>query len=408
DNTRSTMAILTGEILGNPFVVDRELVRTMGTQTYTGSIVIHWTTTYRDSEGKTHTQHHSQTLTASVTKPKPYYSQQTRLIYGNEAAPNLCFSHKPSHAERLSDKALESKVKSGSKKIQKLHEKQIKNGGSNFTEMGNSEFDVLFGALDRNNEVEFRLLFTPLAQKNMLALMKDDYAFGDDFYFTKSHCLNYISSEHSARWDLDTHYTRYQSYDVDDALAKFKSFNHHYFKSLYFELAPLLSIPLYQQHKPKEYIYKDSYFRNYTSYEAEYAVNKMGKRVFEHSLAATEAILKTNFVAKDGSSDKVGVTAHSFRTEDRVDFVTVLGGDGHMHSVPVHWLEYIPVQQYSTVKMKQLNMTDKEFNRKMSNSVFSSAINSNGSARVFAHSILCCLVSANNISFDTDINKVLQ
>ncbi|MDE6302926.1 MAG: hypothetical protein K2M36_05010, partial [Clostridia bacterium] len=32
DNTRSTIAILTGEILGNPFVVDRELVRTMGTQ----------------------------------------------------------------------------------------------------------------------------------------------------------------------------------------------------------------------------------------------------------------------------------------------------------------------------------------------------------------------------------------
>lgn len=408
DNTKSTIAILTGEILGNPFVVDREIVRTMGMQTYTGSITIHWTTTYRDSDGKTHTQHHSQVLTASVTKPKPYYNEQTRLIYGNEAAPDLTFSHKPSHAERMSEKEIENKVKSGAKKIQKIQRQSVNEGGSTFTEMGNSEFDVLFGALDRNNEVQFRLLFTPLAQKNMLALMKDSYAFGDDFYFNKAGCLNYISSEHSARWDLDTYYTRYQSYDIDDALFKFRKFNIEYFKSLFFELAPLLSIPLYQQHKPKEYIYKDSYFRNYTSYEAEYSVNKMGQQYFEHSLSRTNAILKTKFLAKDGSSDKVGVTAYSYTTEDRVEFVSVFGGDGHMHSVPVHWVEYIPVEQTSTVKMKQLNMSDKEFGRKMNDERFKSAIASSGNARIFAHSILCCLVAADNISFDTDINKVLQ
>ncbi len=408
DNASSTIAVLTGEILGNPFVVDRELVCKMGTATYTGSIIIHWTTTYRDSNGNTRTQSHSQTLTASVTKPKPYYSNQTRLIYGNEAAPDLTFSHEPTHAEDMSDKKLESTVKSGAKRIRKMQSKQMKSGGSTFTEMGNSEFDVLFNATDRNNEVQFRLLFTPLAQKNMLALMKDDYAYGDDFYFTKNGCLNFISSEHSQNWDLDTYYTRYQSYDIDDSLDKFLSFNRNYFKSLYFELAPLLCIPLYQQHKPKEYIYMNSYPRNYTSYEAEYTVNKLGQDYFKSPYSATNSILKTSFINKDGKSDNVRVTAYSYKAEDRVDFVSVFGGDGRMHAVPVHWTEYIPISQDSDVKMKQLDMTDKQFNDKLNDSDFKAALDRHSAARVFAHSILCCLAKPVDLSFDSEIDKVLQ
>lgn len=405
---RSTIAILTGEILGNPFVVDREIVQSVGSATYEGSIVIHWTTTYSDSEGHTHTQHHTQTLTATVTKPKPIYSKQTRLIYGNESAPDLVFSRKPTHAEKMSEKELESAVKAGMKKIRKKQEKQMQDGGATFTEMGNEEFDALFGALDRNNEVQFRLLFTPLAQKNMLELMKDGHGYGDDFYFKKRGCLNFISSEHSAQWDLDTDCERFRSYDIDLAYTEFKTFNRKYFKSLYFDLAPLLAIPLYQQHKPREYIYMDTYPRNYTSYEAEYAVNKMGTRFFEPALSRTQSILKTSFIKKDGASDEVQVTAHAFRTEERVDYVSVLGGDGYTHSVPVHWLEYIPISQTSTVKLKQLSMSDTQFAGKLADTNFSSAIGKHGSVRSFSHGILCCLVGDGDLSFDTDINNVLQ
>ncbi|MDE6188914.1 MAG: hypothetical protein K2G37_01340, partial [Clostridia bacterium] len=408
DEDRSTIALLTGEILGNPFVVDRELVKTMGTETYTGSIVIHWTTTTRDSKGNRVTQHHTQTLVATVTKPKPFYSEQTRLIYGNEAAPDLVFSHAPSHAENMSERALESKVKSGAKKIQRKQEKDLKKGvEASFTGMGNEEFDVLFGALDRNNEVQFRLLFTPLAQKNMIELMKDKDTYGDDFYFNKSKCLNFISSEHSQYWDLNTEYTRYQSYYVDDAFNKFMSFNRNYFKSLYFDLAPLLAIPLYQQHKPHEYIYKDVYPRNYTSYEAEYAVNKLGQQLFENKLSQTKAILKTAFVKKDGNTDEVKVTAHSFNTQQRVELVPKLGGDGHMHNVPVHWTEYIPVQRDSSVKLKQLNMSDKQFDQKSSDENFKSALGKHCKTYSFSRGILCCPIDKGNLPFDKDIDNVL-
>ena len=48
----------------------------------------------------------------------------------------------------------------------------MKNGGQ-FQEMANSEFDVLFGANDRDHEVQFRLMYTPLAQRNTVDLIKD-------------------------------------------------------------------------------------------------------------------------------------------------------------------------------------------------------------------------------------------
>lgn len=52
--------------------------------------------------------------------------------------------------------------------------------------MGDAEFDVLWGATDRDHEVEFRLLFTPLAKKQLLDLMKDkEIAYGDNFNFFK-------------------------------------------------------------------------------------------------------------------------------------------------------------------------------------------------------------------------------
>ncbi len=406
-NNRSTIGILTGEILGNPFVVDRELVSFMGSETYWGHLVITWTTTYTDSEGNVHTQTHTQTLTASVTKPMPRFKQETRLIYGNEAAPDLSFTHEPSHAEDMSENQLERHVKRGSKKIRKKQDKALKKGTSNFTGMGNEEFDVLFGALDRNNEVQFRLLFTPLAQQNMLALMKDDYGFGDDFHFAKRGCLNYVSSEHSAQWDMDTDYTKFYSYDADISRSKFMEFNKQYFKSLFFDLAPLLSIPLYQQMKPHEYIYKDSYGRNYTAYEAEFMANAMGRSAFAPAAAKTDSILKSAIISKDGQSDSLEITAYSYRTEPRVDFVPVFGGDGMMHNVPVPWDEYIPIQKSSTVKLKELGLTGREFAGKLSSTPLKDALDRYGKA-TYAHGLLCCMVAAADGNFDEEINKFLN
>ena len=107
----SMVDTLSGKYAGNPFLFGRRRVHKMGSQVYRGSLRITWTETYRDSNGKLQTRQKSETLHASVTKPKPFYSINTFLAFGNQAAPNLSFSRQTKHTENLSEKALERKIK---------------------------------------------------------------------------------------------------------------------------------------------------------------------------------------------------------------------------------------------------------------------------------------------------------
>lgn len=348
----STIGVFSGEILGNPFIEERRLRQTWGRQTYTGSLVIHWTETDYDSEGRLRVVHKSQTLTASVTKPKPLYDTYSRMIYGNEAAPDLTFSRTPSHAERMTEKEIQKKLAKFEKDITKRENEALKKGLS-FTAVSNTEFEMLFGATNRNNEVQFRLLFTPLAEKNMLHLIKNPVPFGDDFSFEKDHTLNFIESEHSQRWDFEVDSTKYMLYDIAMCKDAFLKFNENYFVNLYFELAPIMSIPLYQQYKTREYIYKDSYYRNYTSYEAEVLGNVMAGSL-AHELSNTSSIIKSSLIKKQGNVDNILYIANSFEACERVTFVDVFGGDGYYHEVPVHWIEYVPVSKATYANMVEL------------------------------------------------------
>lgn len=359
DVNTSSLKILSGEIVGNPYVVVKQLKHTLGTYVYSGSIVIHWETYYYDSDGNRHTEYHSQTLTAQLKKPKPYYSEYTTLMYGNESAPDLNFSRSAHHVERLNDSQLKRYVKKESKKIQKKANESIKNGGD-FTALGNEEFDALFGAIDRDNETQFRLLFTPLAQKNMIDILKNG-KYGDDFSFTKKREINYITGENSCNWDMDTTSSRFINFDIDDAKAKFIDFNMQYFDHYFFQIAPVLAIPLYQQHKPREYIYQHEYQRNYTSYQTEAMANTFKEEVFAHSGTKTRSIIKTKFARKENNTDKVYVTAYSYDTRERITNVSVYGQDGRYHNVPVKWVEYIPLEKTSIMKLKDTKINDSEF-----------------------------------------------
>ena len=63
-------------------------------------------------------------------------------------------------------------------------------------------------------------------------------------------------------------------------------------EALYFDLAPLLCIPLYQQYKPVEYIYDDIFHSNYNAFESETIANTMDGNIFKPEDAITEQILK--------------------------------------------------------------------------------------------------------------------
>ena len=350
DIDRSTLYVQSGDIIGNPFFFARDLVHHLGTKTYSGSITITWTTSSYVN-GKLVTQHHSQVLTAYVTKPCPYYHKEAYLVYGNEAAPDLIFSRVDSDAEILDDKQIQKVVTKEEKKLKKQQDQSLKKGGT-FTVMGNTEFDVLWGAKDRNNEVQFRLLFTPLAQKQLLELMKDKtVGYGDNFNFIKHKMINVIQPDHLATTTFDISASTYQSMSYDVTRNVFLNENNKYFKDIYFAFAPILAIPIYQQHKPHEYIYKDKYASYVSFYEHEKVANAMNEDAFTHPLSKTRNILKTSTVSSGGFVDTLKVTAYGYDTVRHVERVLMSGRDGKSHYVPVEWIEYIPVKKESLMEV---------------------------------------------------------
>lgn len=356
DKNKSTLFVQSGDMYGNPFYICNNLIHRLGEKSYHGSIVISWTTS-RIVDGRRVTDRHSQTLTATVQKPCPFYKENPYLVYANDAAPNLLFSREDSNAENMNQKRIDKYVSKDIKKLEKLSEKSTIRG-QNYTVMANSEFEVLFRATNRNHEVQFRLLFTPLAQKQMLELMKEkEIGFGDDFAFVKHKKINYIYPEHLSKIDLNAKPEYFQGYDIDIIKERFMTYNEDYLRHIYFSFAPILCIPLYQQNKPQEYIYKDLYDSYVSFYEHENVVNKMNINDFKHPLSQTRNILKTSVVSSGDYCDTVKVTSYGYQTARRVDFVTKLGGDGRFHQVPVAWTEYTPVERETIVDINVVEET---------------------------------------------------
>ena len=244
------------------------------------------------------------------------------------------------HRVKLGHVAL---VKRGERTLQKKNEKAIKEN-SDFMSMSNSDFEVLFDALDRNNEVQFRTLFTPLAQTNMVSLILSKDTYGDDFHFIKRKRTNRIISNHSQGRPINLLPANYASYDFDMIKENFVSKNVDFFKAMYFDFAPLWAIPLYQERPVHSLKPIPDYSRKYSLKDCEVLANAIDREHVVHPNTKTPAILKSQFVGTADDIDETCITAYSYDIEKRVDVVSVLGGDGRCHNVPVEWDEYLPLQ----------------------------------------------------------------
>ena len=289
------------------------------------------------------TRTRSQTLHATVTKPKPFYSTQVVLHYCAQGGPELSFSRDASHLDQKSDKQIERLVKQGEKKLQRKTEEAVRENGD-FMSMSNSEFEVLFDALDRTNEVQFRTLFTPLAQTNMVDLIRSKVGYGDDFAFLKRRRTNHIISEHSQGREVSVPAQSYASYAFDTIRENFTGKNGEFFKAVYFDFAPILAIPLYQERPVHSLKPIPDYTQQYSFMECEALANVVDRRRVVHPRTKTQAILKSSFVSAKDGIDETCITAYSYDIEKRVDVVTMFGQDGHLHSVPVEWDAYLPLE----------------------------------------------------------------
>lgn len=357
DQNQMITNLMTGNILENPFLIRRVKTQTIGNKTYHGSLVITWTTTSTDSKGHTTVHHHTQTLHASVTKPAPFYNENTSLLYLNEAAPDLSFSRSPSPIAQLDEKKRDRKIR---KKYRDLKEKaaskfDVKNRK---TLMTNDDFEVLFGATDRDHDVQFRLLFTPLAQQNELDLIQSTNPYGDDFRFIKKGKANYIISKHAQAFSFQIPPSQFVSYSVELSKEAFMSLHCQLFESLYFDLAPLLSIPLYQQQRGTK---EEEKYDTASIYEIETLLKSIPLTSVAHEDTITDTILKMNRAQNQSSIDKFDVTAYSFKGIAHTDFIPVWGGDGRTHAVPVEWIEYIPVERTTCAAVIPLHVSRQKF-----------------------------------------------
>lgn len=343
EDEESTIDVLAGHYNENPFLFENKVIHTMGVETYHGYKTIHWTETYRDSSGKLQTRTRSETLHATVTKPKPFYSTQVVLNYCSQGGPDLSFSRDASHLEQKSEKEIERFIKQGEKRLKKKTDKAIKQN-KDFMSMSNSDFEVLFDALDRTDEVQFRTLFTPLAQTNMVALILSKLGYGDDFHFIKTKRTNRIITNHSQGRPINLLPGSYISYSYDIIRENFVSKNISFFKAVYFDFAPLLAIPMYQERPVHSLKPIPDYSQLYSLKECEVLANKVDDQYVVHPNTKTQAILKSSFVRSKNNVDETCITAYSYDIEKRVDIVSVMGGDGRCHNVPVEWDDYLPLE----------------------------------------------------------------
>jgi len=343
DKEQCAIDLLAGHYNENPFLFEKKRVHTMGVETYHGYKTIYWTERYRDSKGNWHTRTQSQTLHATVTKPKPYYHTQVVLSYCAQGGPELSFTRDATHLDRKSEKEIQRYVKKGERKLQKRNEEAVEEN-DDFTSMSNSEFEVLFDALDRTDEVQFRTLFTPLAQTNMVDLLLSKTGYGDDFHFLKEKRTNRIITQHSQGRDLLLLPEAYSAYSFDVIKSNFLCKNEEFFKAVYFDFAPLLAIPLYQERPVHSLKPIADLSQTYSLKQFETLASAVDSGYAVHPDTKTEAIYKSKFVRCKDGVDETSITAYSYDIAKRLEIVPMLGGDGRMHSVPVEWDDYLPLK----------------------------------------------------------------
>lgn len=352
---RSVIHTHSGVINDNPFVFAELRRQEWTSKTYYGYREISWTERVRNSEGKYETVRRYQTLTATVTKPLPCYINEKVLIFGNEAAPDLEFSRQPSDLSG-EEKGIWNSIKRSHRMGQLKRFARNLDDDSDFTMMSNQEFELLFHAKDRNDEIQFRLLFTPLAQQQMVDLLHDKtVGFGDDFHFVKDKMINWIIAEHLNGINFSHAPEQFTGYDFDAMKRYFQQYNEAFFKAAYFALAPLMIVPLYQQTRPRAAIYGEKEVNRSAFWEHEALANYYGDSRFEHPSCITQNILKTRCLSRNAAGNaSVEVTAYGFKGVNRVEIVPVYGDDGKWHDVPVEWVEYLPVERKRTMHLKDL------------------------------------------------------
>jgi hypothetical protein len=226
--------------------------------------------------------------------------------------------------------------------------------------MDNPEFDRYFPC-DRNNETQFRLLFSPLAEEEMVKLMKVK----NDYQFTKNKTLNTIEAPNFDAINFNVNYKAYaQDFDYEKIREGFINGNKQFFKDIYFMFAPILTIPLYQQYPYKQPLFEKKQQQLLSYVQNECIVNTLHPNdTFKHPQSITDNILKTKRVFANDLYEINEIIAHGYRGEQRTVMVTVHDFEAGTVIVPVNVMDYFPVQKSTNVVNSVVNQSVGDFDQ---------------------------------------------
>lgn len=309
-----------GYFYKNPFIVGMYKEMNMVPHTYTGSLAISYYTGFGE-----HRRLVSETLHATLVKPKPEYKYiAVNSLYAN-AVPELEFEKAPvlDYNPAKHDKYI--------KQAEKILA-QIEKKNADFTPMSNTEFEALFPATKRSSEQKYRAFFGQVAQQNLVNFAKT-LTSGRNYTYSKFHNTNEVAlRELSESFDLNP--LDFVDYDLTAFLSKYQKYAKELSTSLYDSFIPYLSNPVLLEGNISK---QPEYTRNASILEHLALLTK-----FKNSeLLPSEAGINEYILEPLPEYENV-CKVHSFKAVSRVDYVVVNAGDGP-HRVPVNWTEYIPV-----------------------------------------------------------------
>jgi hypothetical protein len=333
-NERQVVESFSGTINDNPFIMFTYRYQKVFLETFSSSESFPYTEhyTHTNSEGRTVTGTRTahETLTASVTKTNCIYpvSQEVCYIDTGEVQKDLEFN---------------SPNKSGVKKLKPME---------------NKSFDKLFPA-SRNDEVGFRMVFTPLAQENMVKLLNSN----------KIRNLEYskISSIHSINSDIGQENIKflnlnkdiYNDFDYENIKNNYIKFYLDTVSGIYFTLAPFLTIPLFFHfNNPiNKKVFKD----DIPSYaEVGTILSKFSAQFLKASSSDAKSG-QSHFITKNNGNE-YKFTTFSHYSKDGIEPVIVSGYHTGVHTILVPFTEHFPTKKINnTIYVYKLKDKDKSF-----------------------------------------------
>lgn len=346
---QSTLDVISGESSSNPFIIRKTLRHYMGTQTYTGERSIEIKSWERETDGSWTLRSQSETLTASVTMPRPFYRTSTDLVYACAEVPDLCFSHE-ANPEQMNNPAKREKiVRSRIAELSKKHRRDLQRypDTDSITPMSNTQFEGMFAAFDRNNELEFRRMFVPSAQENIIDLLSSP-SFGDYFHFYKQNMITRIKPADNTDWDMDMSLRCCTGFDYEEIRRQFTDYTRTCFINLYKMLAPILCIPMYRNPSSRKKSHTESATRP-SGYMAEVLANKIGAKAILGR--ETNLILTALEESQDEQSSLYHLDVFYYDEVSRITTVQKKASDNKMYDIDIPWIEYIPCHKTLSLRV---------------------------------------------------------